>query len=87
MRLQIVTEESAIGLGCVFALGRAVPCLLPVNNVFQLKHFRLSAVMFCACEIIQFFSTVFCLVRALQKLDLGLLNNQQMVTSGKKVMQ
>jgi len=51
-----------------FALGRAVPCLLPVTDVFHLKHIRLSAVMFCVCEIIQFFSTVFCLVRALQKL-------------------
>jgi hypothetical protein len=70
--------------GLCFALGRAVPCLLPVTNAFQLKHIRLSAVMFCTCEIIHFFSTVFCLVRALQKLDFRIVKQPTNGDQGKE---
>jgi len=71
----ILTEEFAVDLGSVFAMGKA-DCLLyvtsnrclPVTNTLGW-----SAAVFCACEIVRLFSIVFCVVRAVRKRDFGLL--------------
>jgi hypothetical protein len=47
-----------------------------------------SAVAFCACEITQLFSVVFCVVAAVRKFGFSLvINEKKMATSVKKATQ
>jgi hypothetical protein len=59
-----------------------VPCLWPVTDVFQLQmHWAENAVVYCACDIIQLFSAVFCMIRAVYKFYFRLVIDKKETTS------
>jgi hypothetical protein len=67
----ILNQEFAVDLGSGLRWRKAiVPFLWPATDVFDLKKYtRLK----CAFEIIQLFSLVFCVFRALHKFDFRLV--------------
>ena len=72
--IRILTEEFAVGLGICFTSRKAVPPLFVTTNacIVLENTVGLSAVVFCACEVIQLFSVVFCVLRAAYKFDFRL---------------
>jgi hypothetical protein len=53
------------------------PSLWPVTDVCHLKmHWGWRAVVFCACEVLQLFSAVFYVVRAVHKFEFRLVINE-----------
>jgi hypothetical protein len=70
----ILAEEFAVDRDSCLRRGKqTILCLWPVTDVFQLNW---SAVVFCACEAVQLFSVLFCVVRVVHKLDFGLVINE-----------
>jgi hypothetical protein len=66
--LQTADIDCGFWIWQLFALGKAnVPCLWPCLSVINTLGW--SAVVFCACEIVQLFSVVFYVVRAVYEFD------------------
>ena len=65
-----------------FALGKADLPLFVANNRCAAAKDALgwSAVVFCACEIMQLFSVGFCVVRAVHRIEFRLLINENVTT-------
>jgi hypothetical protein len=58
----------------LFALGKTDHPLFVISNRYIPVGW--SAVVFCACEIIQLFSVVFCVIRAVHEFDFRLVINE-----------
>jgi hypothetical protein len=69
-----------------FALGQLIiPWFLTANRYIPVRDtLDWSAVVFCACETKQLFAVVFCVVRAVHNLTLGLLQTKHL-TNGEPV--
>jgi len=63
--MQTMTAEFAVDLGSCFALGKGDhPLFVTSNRRTSVKNtVRWSAVVFCACEIIQLFTVMLCVVK------------------------
>ena len=74
----ILTEEFAVDLGSFFSCaGESWPSLVTSNWCIPVKNtLGWSAVVFCAWEVIQLFSIVFCVVTAVHKFDFRLVINE-----------
>jgi hypothetical protein len=74
-KLQIITVKRTADLDKWSAMGKGDRSLFVTSNQrIPLKNtIGCSAVVCCACEIIQFFSVVFCVVRDVRKFELGLV--------------
>jgi hypothetical protein len=76
--VQAVTVKFAVDLGSGLRRGEViVPFLWPVTDVFQLKiQWAEVQSCFCACEIIQLFTLVLCMVTALREFEFMLVINE-----------
>ena len=65
----VLTEEFAVDLEICFTSRKTVPFLFVTNSAsIALENtVDLNAVVFCACEVIQLFFVVFCVLRAVHK--------------------
>jgi len=70
----VLNEEFAVDLGICFTSRKAVSLLFVTTSAcIALENtVGLNAVVFCACEVIQLFSVVFCVLRGVHKFDLRL---------------
>ena len=66
-------------LGCSFALGKDdCPLFVIINQCIPITDaLNGNGVVFLACEIIQFFCLVFCMVKAVHKFDFRLVINDE----------
>jgi hypothetical protein len=73
----ILTEEFLVDLCSGLSWGNRQSLICDQSPTFSVKNtLRWSAVVFCACAIIQFFSVVFRVVRAMHKFDSRLVINE-----------